>query len=706
MTTAYTSLLGLALPVTGELSGTWGDTVNNSITSLLDSAVAGTTTLSADTTLTTTTGAANQARQAILLCTGHSANITITAPAQSKIYTVINASATYTVKIRGAGPTTGITIPVSSTATVAWNGSDFVDASTYVNGNKVINGNLTVNGNTTLGDASGDTITINGTATFANVSPTLTAGTAGGVAYLSNPGKVLTTGSALTFDGTNLGVGLTNPSAYLGKLAVTGNFAITTGNKQYLWDSSNASGSYIQNAGSSGNIALTFGAYSGGGDVEYMRLTSTGLGIGTSSPAYKLDVLTSPSSASYNGINLKNGANSTVIAAYLTGSAYSFRGIGANQSWLYSNVGNFNLMSDGGAITLSTGTNSGVQATLDSSGNLGLGVTPSGWKSTSKAIQINTTGGVSSDSTYGTAYSDNVYLNSSAQWIRLTGNGTTTGLAAVYGQANGIHYWYNAPVGSAGTAATLTQAMTLDASGNWILGGTTARTRLTLQAGEANAPTLGTASGGAFFGNSNVTYGTLFGTSGAGYGWIQQQRVDGSATAYDLCLQPSGGNLLVGTTSRGHNSGVNSFDLDTQDGSFYVTHSSGTPSGYYFASFGYSSTSIGNITQNGTTAVAYNTTSDYRLKDNQQPLTGSGAFIDALKPKTWEWKTDGSKGVGFIAHEVQEVSPNSVTGEKDAIDADGKPVMQSMEYGSAEFIANIIAELQSLRKRLATLEAK
>ena len=93
MTTAYTSLLGLALPVTGELSGTWGDTVNNSITSLLDTAVAGTTTLStdADVTLTTTTGASNQARQAIILWTA-SGTVTryITAPAQSKIYTVIN----------------------------------------------------------------------------------------------------------------------------------------------------------------------------------------------------------------------------------------------------------------------------------------------------------------------------------------------------------------------------------------------------------------------------------------------------------------------------------------------------------------------------------------------------------------------------------------------------------------------------------------
>jgi hypothetical protein len=103
---------------------------------------------------------------------------------------------------------------------------------------------------------------------------------------------------------------------------------------------------------------------------------------------------------------------------------------------------------------------------------------------------------------------------------------------------------------------------------------------------------------------------------------------------------------------------------------------------------------VGTITVS-TTATAYNTSSDYRLKNIDGPLTGSGAFIDALKPKVGTWKADGSRFVGFIAHEVQEVSPGSVTGEKDGEE------MQAMEYGSAEFIANIVAELQSLRKRLA-----
>ena len=132
MSTSYTSLLGLALPATGELSGTWGDTVNNYITSYVDAAIAGTQTITVDTTLTKSTGAAlgaTSSQYMVLLCSPASANITITAPAASKTYVVINTSATYTVTVRGAGPTTGVTIPVSDKALVAWNGSDFIRVS-------------------------------------------------------------------------------------------------------------------------------------------------------------------------------------------------------------------------------------------------------------------------------------------------------------------------------------------------------------------------------------------------------------------------------------------------------------------------------------------------------------------------------------------------------------------------------------------------
>jgi hypothetical protein len=107
-------------------------------------------------------------------------------------------------------------------------------------------------------------------------------------------------------------------------------------------------------------------------------------------------------------------------------------------------------------------------------------------------------------------------------------------------------------------------------------------------------------------------------------------------------------------------------------------------------------------------AVAYNTTSDYRLKNISGDVTAemSASFIDALQPKVGTWKVDGSKFVGFLAHEFQEVSPTSVTGEKDAVSEDGTPVMQSMQASTPEVMANVIAELQFLRKRVSTLEAE
>lgn len=134
MTTGATTLLGLALPVQGELDGTWGDTVNNSLTNLLDTAIAGTTTIStdADITLTDTQLASNQARQAIILWTATgSTTRNITAPARSKSYLVINATGgSQSIVIRGAGPTTGVAVPAGARYVVAWNGSDFV----YVSG--------------------------------------------------------------------------------------------------------------------------------------------------------------------------------------------------------------------------------------------------------------------------------------------------------------------------------------------------------------------------------------------------------------------------------------------------------------------------------------------------------------------------------------------------------------------------------------------
>jgi hypothetical protein len=115
----------------------------------------------------------------------------------------------------------------------------------------------------------------------------------------------------------------------------------------------------------------------------------------------------------------------------------------------------------------------------------------------------------------------------------------------------------------------------------------------------------------------------------------------------------------------------------------------------YFDTFRYDGSEIGTITGNNTN-TAYNTSSDYRLKNITGPITNSGAYIDSLNPVEGTWKVDGSTFVGLIAHEVQEASRTPVaTGTKDG------EQMQGMDYSSAEIIANLIAEVKSLRARLA-----
>lgn len=136
MTTQYTTLLGLALPVQGELTGTWGNEVNDAITTLLDSAIAGATVISsdADITLDDTDGAANEARQAIIVWSaGGTITRNVTAPARSKVYVVINTEAVQDIVLRGLGPTTGIPVLAGEKCIAAWDGSDFVKIATTNN---------------------------------------------------------------------------------------------------------------------------------------------------------------------------------------------------------------------------------------------------------------------------------------------------------------------------------------------------------------------------------------------------------------------------------------------------------------------------------------------------------------------------------------------------------------------------------------------
>jgi hypothetical protein len=232
MTTGNTTLLGLALPVEGELDGTWGDVVNDSITSLVDSAVAGTTTLSADAdvTLTDTTLADNQSRQAVLLWTASNGATTrnITAPARSKPYIVINAG-TGSIVLRGAGPTTGVTIISGERCLAAWNGSDFVKISS-VNSSGVVP--VSSGGTGLTAGTSGGILAYTATGTLAS-SAALAANKVvigGGAGVVPSTTDLLGTAAAVTTGNYIQAVGYADSVVALGNTGTAINLDVTGGN--------------------------------------------------------------------------------------------------------------------------------------------------------------------------------------------------------------------------------------------------------------------------------------------------------------------------------------------------------------------------------------------------------------------------------------------------------------------------------------------
>jgi hypothetical protein len=189
-------------------------------------------------------------------------------------------------------------------------------------------------------------------------------------------------------------------------------------------------------------------------------------------------------------------------------------------------------------------------------------------------------------------------------------------------------------------------------------------------------------------------------------------RADGSALTFavggstERARIDSSGNLLVGTTTASGKVSVNS---GTAFGGVWTAASNaGT---YYFHSFVAGSTTVGSITStNGTNAI-YATSSDYRLKEDVKPMTGALSKVVSLKPCTYKWKLNGAEDEGFIAHELAEVFPHAVTGEKDGVDEDGNPVYQGID--TSFLVATLTAAIQeqqalitTLTERIAALENK
>jgi hypothetical protein len=167
----------------------------------------------------------------------------------------------------------------------------------------------------------------------------------------------------------------------------------------------------------------------------------------------------------------------------------------------------------------------------------------------------------------------------------------------------------------------------------------------------------------------------------------------------------SSGNLLVGTTGTllSNNTG---FTVEKYAGGAYcsIGHTTSAGSGDGYINFIRNSVIIGAITQNGTANVSYVTSSDYRLKEDVQPMVGALATVSQLKPCTYKWKATGEDGQGFIAHELQAVVPDCVIGEKDAVNEDGSIKPQGID--TSFLVATLTAAIQEQQAMILELKAE
>jgi hypothetical protein len=352
-------------------------------------------------------------------------------------------------------------------------------------------------------------------------------------------------------------------------------------------------------------------------------------------------------------------------------------------------------------------TNGAERLRLDSSGNLGLGVTPSAWGG-GPAYEIQG-GSLWANATNGAYFLQNNYFNGSNFIYR------TTGQASYYLQGTGVHIWAVAPSGTAGTTTTFTQAMRLDASGNLGVGETSPDTRVHIYgastAGRGQLYIQGSSTTSRFvmanssdayalntYGDSSTSLVTWDAGSGYSFRWTVADTERARIT--------SGGDLLVGTSSGQVAATVVAYRASSATACVGPWNAA-TSGDNLFVVFNTEATATqrGSIDYNRAGGLTrYNTTSDYRAKDILGPVANPGAIIDALKVYEGRMKGATQSRPMLVAHEAQEHAPYAVSGTKDEVNDDGTPKYQQMDHAS--LVPLLIAEIQSLRARVEQLEAK
>jgi hypothetical protein len=262
-----------------------------------------------------------------------------------------------------------------------------------------------------------------------------------------------------------------------------------------------------------------------------------------------------------------------------------------------------------------------------------------------------------------------------------------------------------------------TTAVTIDTNQNVGIGTSSPTTKLQIAGNLTVNAGSGNTYGQFISGSSTIQIGTN-GISQFIYG-VGAIPLTFSTNAVEAMRIDTSGNLVVGTTTSPYNvskggsltagGGLGLADNGGNDVAYICKN--GSTSGtyikfYYNASSSGSAaggSSPGSITTNGT-GVTYGTASDYRLKKNVAPMTGALAIVAQLKPVTYNWKVDGSNGQGFIAHELAELVPDCVTGEKDAVDANGNPQYQGID--TSFLVATLTAAIQELAAQVTTLQTQ
>jgi len=242
------------------------------------------------------------------------------------------------------------------------------------------------------------------------------------------------------------------------------------------------------------------------------------------------------------------------------------------------------------------------------------------------------------------------------------------------------------------------EVMRIDSSGNVGIGTTSPNERMTIASSTAGSylqicdSSTGTTSGdGLFIGSFNGAAEIKtkennvlqFGTNNT-----ERARIDTS------------GNLLVNRTSGIYS--TTKFEVKGAASQVAACLQIGTDG---FAAWSWrnaSGSEVGYISINSG-STNYATSSDYRLKHDIAPMTGALAKVAQLKPVTYKWNSDNSESQGFIAHELQEVVPECVTGEKDAVDAEGNPQYQGID--TSFLVATLTAAIQEQQAMIEQLKA-